>query len=48
MGDSGTGMDRGNDVFVTSFWRAALALLAFALGGLGFKNNSCCRTVDKR
>ena len=31
MGDSGTGMDRGKDVFVTSLWRAALTLLAFAL-----------------
>ena len=30
-GDSGTGMDRSKDVFVTSLWRAALALVTFAL-----------------
>ncbi|WP_439568862.1 protein-disulfide reductase DsbD family protein [Sphingopyxis sp.] len=35
MDDSGTGMDRGKDVFVTSLWRAALALLAFALLAAG-------------
>lgn len=31
MGDSGTGMDRGKDVFVTTVWRAMLAMLALAL-----------------
>jgi thiol:disulfide interchange protein/DsbC/DsbD-like thiol-disulfide interchange protein len=35
MDDSGTGMDRGKDVFVTMLWRAVLVLLAFALLALG-------------
>jgi thiol:disulfide interchange protein/DsbC/DsbD-like thiol-disulfide interchange protein len=35
MDDSGTGMDRSNDVFVTRLWHAALALLAVALLAIG-------------
>ncbi|WP_249340412.1 thioredoxin family protein [Sphingopyxis sp. 2PD] len=31
MDDSGTGMDRGNDLFVTRLWQSVLVLLALAL-----------------